>query len=115
MAQNIIATVKDLQEATQWSLANPNTRTIQEKNNEWLQWFEKRAVRLFKDITKLGRYSLTVDVPYQPNSSDAEKGLIELRKKLRPMIPGCAIHYIDEVYDGVTICTMVIGWEKGAS
>ncbi len=115
MAQNVIATVEELRDATDWSLDNPDGKSFHEKNTEWLKWFDKRGSRILKDATLLGRYSATVDVPYQPSTSEAEKGLVELRKKLRPMLPGCSVHFIEEVYEGVTICTILIGWQRGAS
>lgn len=115
MSGNVIATAEELRDATDWSLDNPDKKSFHEKNTEWLQWFEKRAPRILKDATRIGRYSATVDVPYQPDNKDAEKGLVDLRKRLRPMIPGCSIHFIEEVCEGVTICTILIGWEKGQS
>ena len=110
LQQEVIATAEDLQQATRRVLSTPDTRTIQEKNTDWLQWFEKRAVRLFKDATQLGRMNLTIDVPYQPDTIDNEKGLVDLRKRLRPFIPGCAIHFIEEVYEDNTYCTILIDW-----
>jgi hypothetical protein len=121
MAQNVIATAEELQEATRRVLKNSDTRTIQEKNTEWIEWFEKRAVRLFKDATQLGRYSLTVDIPYQPTTPESKKGLVALKSLLRPMIPGCGIHYIEEQYTDYTNaaentmgCTMLIEWGKSS-
>ena len=124
MAQNVIATAEELQEATRRTVKNPDTRTIQEKNTEWIEWFEKRAVRLFKDATQLGRYNLTVDIPYQPTTEETKKGLVKLKSLLRPIIPGCGIYFIEEQYTDSTSasentmgCTMLIEWgkEKGAS
>ncbi len=116
MAEEVLATVQELRDATDHILKTKAMhQTLDEKNSEWLQWFSKRGVRLFKDAIQFGKYNITVDVPYQPVNKDAEKGLVDLRKRLRPMIPGCSIHFIEEVYEGVTICTILIGWEKGQS
>jgi hypothetical protein len=119
MSEEVLATAAELREAT--DKANSalviDTRSFQEKNTEWLQWFSKRGVRIFKDAIQFGKYNITVDIPYQPDNKDAEKSLVDLRKRLRPMIPGCSIHYIEEVYEGQMFCTMLIGWgeEKVAS
>ena len=116
MSEEVLATVRELREATDHVLkTKPMDQTLDEKNNEWIQWFSKRGVRLFKDAIQFGKYNITVDVPYQPVNTDAEKGLVALRKLLRPLIPGCSVHFIEEVYEGVTICTILIGWEKGQS
>jgi hypothetical protein len=117
MSVEVLATATELREATDKAISvlAIDTRSLEEKNTEWLQWFSKRGVRLLKDAIQLGKYSLTVDVPYQPSSKDAEKGLMVLRKQLRHMIPGCSVNFIEEVYEGQTFCTMLIGWEKGQS
>ena len=114
MSEEVLATAEELREATGRAisaLAN-DTRSLQEKNAEWIQWFSKRGVRLLKDAIQLGRFSLTVDVPYQPVSKDAEKSLGLLRKQIRPMLPGCEFHFIEEVYEGVNQCTMLIDWSS---
>ena len=114
MSEEVLATAQELREATERirSALATDPRTFQEKNADWIQWFSKRGVRLLKDATQLGNYSLTVDVPYQPVSKDAEKGLGLLRKQIRHMLPGCEFYFIEEVYEGVNQCTMLIDWSS---
>lgn len=109
MSEEVLATAEELRQAS--AAYTNDTRSFHEKNTEWIQWFSKRGVRLLKDAIQFGQTSISVYIPYQPTTRDAEKGLGLLRKQVHPMLPGCAIHFIEEELEGETHCTMLIEWK----
>ncbi len=113
MAEEVLATVQELRDATDRAIQTRDSeyKTNDEKNTEWLQWFSKRGVRLLKDAIQFGKYSISVDLPYQPDTKQDEKSLMRLRKQLQQLIPGCVIDYIEEELEDTTQYTMLISWE----
>jgi hypothetical protein len=110
MADEVIATAQDLCEASQGGLERQNWFSNAEKNEEWIAWFKKRGVRMLKDATALGKWYMNVDVPYQPATEQDKNDLVALRKRVRRMLPGCEVVFIEEEYEGEKICVFQIEW-----
>ena len=110
MTDEVLATAQELREASQRGLERQGWTSNAEKNEQWLDWFGKRGIRLLKDATALGKWYVNVDVPYQPTTQQNQNDLVALRKRLRRMLPGCQIHFIEEEYEGETFCVFQIEW-----
>ncbi len=110
MSDEILATAQQLREASQRGLELLGYKSNTEKNNDWLEWFDKRGVRILKDATSLGKWYVNVNVPYQPATKQDEKDLVVLQKRLRKMLPDCEIVFIEEEYEGEKVCVFQIEW-----
>ena len=110
MSDEILATAQQLREASQRGLELLGYKSNAEKNNDWLEWFDKRGVRILKDATLLGKWYVNVNVPYQPATKQDEKDLVILQKRLRKMLPDCEIVFIEEEYEGEKVCVFQIEW-----
>ena len=110
MADEVLATAQDLCEASQGGLERQSWFSNAEKNEEWIAWFVKRGVRMLKDATALGKWYMNVDVPYQPATEQDQNDLVALRKRLRRMLPGCEVVFIEEEYEGQRVCVFQIEW-----
>lgn len=110
MPDEIIATAQDLRQASQRGLEHQGWVSNAEKNEEWIQWFQKRGVRILKDATALGKWYVNVDVPYQPATQQYQTDLVALRKRLRRMLPECEVVFIEEEYEGEKVCVFQIEW-----
>lgn len=115
MTDEIIATAQDLREASQRGLEQQGWTSNAEKNEEWLAWFVKRGVRMLKDATALGKWYINIDVPYQPTTQQDQNDLVALRKRLRRMLPGCEVVFIEEEYEGERVCVFQIEWGRSSS
>lgn len=110
MADEVLATANDLREASQAGVEHRSWTSNAEKNEEWLAWFAKRGVRLLKEATSLGKMYMNLDVPYQPATEQDQNDLVALRKRVRRMLPGCEVVFIEEEYEGERICIFQIEW-----
>ena len=110
MSDEILATAQQLREASKRGLELLGYKSNAEKNNDWLEWFDKRGVRILKDATLLGKWYVNVNVPYQPATKQDEKDLVILQKRLRKMLPDCEIVFIEEEYEGEKVCVFQIEW-----
>lgn len=115
MTDEILATAQELRDASQRGLERQGWISNAQKNEEWLEWFSKRGVRLLKDATGLGKLYVNVDIPYQPATKQDENDLLALRKRLRRMLPGCRIDFVEEEYEGERVCVFQIEWKELSS
>ena len=115
MPDEVLATAQELRDASQRGLERRGWTSNAEKNEEWLEWFTKRGVRMLKDATALGKMYVNVDVPYQPTTQQDQNDLVALRKRLRRMLPGCEVVFIEEVYEGESFCVFQIEWNNSSS
>ena len=115
MSDQILATAQELRDASQRGLERQGWSSNAEKNEVWLDWFQKRGIRLLKDATALGKWYVNVDVPYQPATQQDQNDLVALRKRLRRMLPGCDVVFIEEEYEGEKICVFQIEWKALSS
>lgn len=99
--EEIVATADELRAATNHARAKEKG-TLEEQTTEWLEWFSKRAVRFLKDTTSMGRFQLAVHLPYQPLTRSHERGLLQIKRALQAMLPGCSIDFMEEEEDEET-------------
>jgi hypothetical protein len=110
MANEVLITADELREASRQGLEHQGWASNTEKNEEWLEWFVKRGVRMLKYAAAFGKMYVNIDVPYQPVTEQDQQDLITLRRSLRRMLPGCVIVFIEEEYEGERICVFQIEW-----
>jgi hypothetical protein len=110
MADEVLATADELRTASQRGVEEQGRLSNAEKNEAWVQWFQKNGVRLLKRAVSLGKGYINVDVPYQPSTQQDQNDLVALRKRVRRMLPGCEVVFIEEEYEGEKVCVVQIEW-----
>ncbi len=84
----------------------------EELANEWLRWFEKRGERYLKSAASFGYTEITLDLPYELALSPPDKPVLRaMLKELREMVPGCAVCFIEEEYEGQNLFKVEISWK----
>lgn len=67
---------------------------------EWKQWFLKRGERVLKEAVQKGLFEVEIPLPFQPYTNANKKELTILMKFVRECVPGCALQFIEEEYEG---------------
>jgi len=76
----------------------------------WLYWFHKRGERVLKDAAKLGYMEVTLDLPIEIAKSFDRPALQTIRNGLRKMVEGSTVEFIEDEYDGESLCRVIIRW-----
>ncbi len=111
MADEVLATADELRAASQQGLEQEGWLSNAEKNEEWARWFQKNGVRVLKHAISLGKYYIHVNMPYQPMTPQDREDLITLGKRVKKMVPGCELAFIEEEYDDEVTWVFSIGWK----
>jgi hypothetical protein len=93
-------TAEELLEGSKQFRRELKRKSLEEKYDEWVQWYHKRIERLMKDQVSKGLFSLELEIPFQPNTIDEKKGLVKLKKFVLTTLPGCTAEFIDVEEDG---------------
>lgn len=93
-------TAEELVEASRQFKKELKRKSLEEKYEEWVQWYHKRIERIMKDQVSKGLFSLELEIPFQPNTVDEKKWLIKLKKFVLTTLPGCTGEFIDVESEG---------------
>ena len=104
MDLSIIATAEELRAATEHFLGKlqERPRSSAERCADWIDWLRRRAGKLFKDAAALGRFSVELDPPFQPQGAEELSALRGFARTLRPLFPGCRMWLNEEEISGAT-------------
>jgi len=102
LKEELLATVKEVQ---------TDTSSLQETAEGWLHWFHKRGDKYLKDAAKLGYTEATLDLPIEIAKSLNLPILSFIRKRLREMLDGCIVEFLEDEYHDIPICRVLIKWE----
>jgi hypothetical protein len=96
--------------SSKWS-----SKTSAEKCDKWMQWFEKRYEKLFKDAAERGKFSINLDLPIKADSRENRDLLRSIRNELRERLPGCEVAFVEEDYEQTIHYTLEISWKHCGS
>lgn len=95
-SQEPIATVEELQAATEFFLGKLDGASLHEKEEAWMSWIHKRANKLLRDAAAFGKWEVVLDAPYQPTTPDECAALKRFGRKVKPLFPGCTMWVNEE-------------------
>ena len=77
----------------------------------WLHWFKKRGDRCLKDAAKLGYSEITLDLPIEIAQSMDRPSLLLVQRRVKDMLEGCFVGFIEDEYQEKPICRLYISWK----
>ncbi len=81
----------------------------------WLYWFQKRGERYLTSAAKFGYTEATLDLP-KPLATTMNKPVLRaLLKRVRELVPGCAVCIVEEEYEGAILFRLEISWAVAAA
>lgn len=105
----IVATAEELRGLTGKALEDI-IFSAEDMAADWVRWFQKRGERFVTSAARFGYTEATLDLP-RPLAVELNKPVLrELLKKVRELVPGCAVSIVEEECDEVTIHRLEISW-----
>jgi hypothetical protein len=83
---------------------------LAELATDWLVWFENSAKRHLKTAALFGYTEATLDLPVQLSRSLDKTIHIKIRRAVQAMVPGCAVAFVEEEYEGAVVFRLEVSW-----